>query len=289
MATIKQNGPERTYHPNGQIESEVTYLDGKLTGISRSWHSNGVLESELPVKNGLGNGLCKQWDSNGRLLGVFEMKMGTGMFRKWYENGRLQSEMSYVNGVGNGRGRFWDENGMLISEGYFVNFCKVSQKKYFEACAKNASLPRYKEDDVKSTFKLPSTRYRRRGTSVSEEERRRHDDFIAKFRAKPNQAEARQWLAASPATVTRSLGEMDSDGSREVVEEGYAAGAQKIIAVDIQSNHETNETTNCFIVELPEKGPKRKLAFEWVNVLAQQSGFDPEIDWGQAELFIFLD
>ena len=86
----------------------------------------------------------------------------------------------------------------------------------------------------------------------------------------------------------RTLGEMDLVGSRTLVEKGHAAGAQKIIAVAIETDEEKNETTNHLIVEIPVKDSKRKRVFEWVNELAQQSGFDPETDWGQAELLIFF-
>ena len=187
------------------------------------------------------------------------------------------------------RQRAFFEDGVFAADTYWLKNREVSRKKYLEACAKDPSLPRYEDDDVKSTLKLPSTKYRLRKTPISEAERSKHDEFIAKFRANPNQAEARQWLATGPAGAMRTLGEMDSDGSRVVVEEGYAAGAQKIIAVDIQSDDEKSETTDHLIVAIPAKGPKRKRAFEWVNELAQQSGFDPEDDWGQAELFIFFD
>ena len=34
---------------------------------------------------------------------------------------------------------------------------------------------------------------------------------------------------------------------------------------------------------------KRQRVFKWSNKQAQSSGFDPDPDWGQKELFVFLD
>jgi hypothetical protein len=157
---------------------------------------------------------------------------------------------------------------------------QVSKKKYDEACKSDATLPRYEDKDPKPKLKLPSTKYQKRKTAISEKERKQHDEFIAKFRAQANQAEAREWLAKNE---NRNVGEMAPEESRQTIEEGYKAGAAKITAVEIK-----DESTNCLIVELPQKETKRRRVFEWNNELAQNSGFDPDEDWGQNELFIFL-
>jgi hypothetical protein len=287
--TMKRNGVEKTFYPNGQIRGEVTYVDDEVNGATRQWHQNGVLAREIPMRKGEIEGVVKQWNDKGELLGAYEIRNGTGVEKLWHENGKLIGEVSLVNGQFTGRQRTFFEDGVFAGDTYWIKNQKVSKKKYLEACAQDPSLPRYEDDDLRSTLKLPSTKYRLRKTPVSDAERSKHDEFITKFRANPNQAEARQWLATGPAGAIRTLGEMDLDGSLEVVEEGYTAGAQKIIAVNIQSDNEKNETTDHLIVEIPAKGLKRKRAFEWVNELAQQSGFDPEDDWGQGELFIFFD
>ena len=31
------------YHDNGQLELEVSYVNGKLEGVARMWHENGQL------------------------------------------------------------------------------------------------------------------------------------------------------------------------------------------------------------------------------------------------------
>jgi len=286
---MEKDGVERQFFPNGRIKSEVTYVNGQLTGISRAWHENGVLESEMPIVDGSVEGLVKQWNEDGELLGSYAICNGTGVQKTWYQNGKLMGEIAQVSGQRTGRLRAYFEDGELAAETYWIKNREVSKRKYLEACARDPSLPRYEDDGVKSKLKLPSTKYRRRTTAISDEERKQHDDHIAKLLAKPNQAEARDWLANVPAGTIRTVGEMELKGSQDVIEEGYAAGATRIIAVDIQTDAEKNGTTDCLVVELPATGVKRKRVFEWSNELAQQSGFDPDEDWGQTELFIFFD
>ena len=48
----KKHGPFKTYHPNGQLESEATYKDGKLHKLFKQYFSDGKLESEGTYKDG---------------------------------------------------------------------------------------------------------------------------------------------------------------------------------------------------------------------------------------------
>jgi MORN repeat protein len=274
MSSIKT---ERYYYPNGQLRGECSLENGKLVGTTRKWHDNSVLSWESPFSEGLQHGVIRQWNREGKLLGEYRMDHGTGISKSWYANGQLENEAASVHGRLHGRFRCWLEDGELISETYHILDKQVSKKKYDEACKSDPSLPRY--EDNKSKPKLSSAKHQRK-TLVSDEIREQHNKFIAEFRAQPNQAEARQWLSVNG---NRNLGEMTPEESLQVIEDGYKAGAIRITAVDIQ-----DETTNCLLVDLPSKGLKRERVFEWNNELAQESGFDPDDDWGQEELFVFF-
>ena len=50
-----------------------------------------------------------------------------------------------------------------------------------------------------------------------------------------------------------------------------------------------NEITKHLVVELPPRGAERKRVFAWAGALALESGFDPDEDWGQTELYVMLD
>jgi hypothetical protein len=272
---------ERNYHPNGKLWWEGSFENGILEGPNRHWHDNGVMSRDCSYERGLEHGVARQWNRDGKLLGEYLMDHGTGIEKSWYENGQLGRECSSVNGKLCGRFRCWFEDGDLVSTIYHINDKQVSKKKYDDACKSDPTLPRYGDDGQKSKLKLPSTKYRKRKTPISEKERKQHDELILKFRALPNQAEARQWLAEDEE---RNLGEMIPEASREVIEDGYKAGATKIIAIDVN-----DESTNYLIVELPAGMSERRRVFEWNNELAQNSGFDPDADWGQNELFVFFD
>jgi antitoxin component YwqK of YwqJK toxin-antitoxin module len=277
----RQNGIERRWHLNGQLADESNWVDGLPNGVSRRWHANGVLAEEMPVKDGFVEGTVKEWNELGELLGTFEIRNGSGVWKSWHPNGRVSGETTYVNGQFNGRIAAWDETGGLIVEEFQIGGKKVSKRKYLEATKSDPSLPKYNDSEPMPRVRIPSTKYQKSKAPVSDEQRNKHNAFIADLRAKSNQADARQWLADNDE---RNIGEMTPEDSREMVEEGYKAGARRILAVDIQE-----DTTNCLIIELPPKGPGRKRAFEWNNELAQNSGFDPDVDWGQGELFVFLD
>jgi antitoxin component YwqK of YwqJK toxin-antitoxin module len=48
-----KNGIEKLYHLNGQLCSEVNYIDGKREGIYKSYYGNGQLKSEINYIDGL--------------------------------------------------------------------------------------------------------------------------------------------------------------------------------------------------------------------------------------------
>lgn len=88
----KPDGPRKEYYASGQIKSEVSHKNGKLTGICKWYLENGQLQSEEIYVNGQREGLCK-W---------------------YYENGQLKSEEIWRNGVVESA-KEYDESGALKS------------------------------------------------------------------------------------------------------------------------------------------------------------------------------
>ncbi len=271
---------ERTYHPNGQLSWEASSQDGKLQGLVRLWHDNGVLSDECPHDAGLPHGRVRHWNRQGELLGEYYMDHGTGTELTWYENGQVESESHSVGGKVCGRTRCWCEDGSLAGEEYYVMNKKVPRKEYDEAAKGNPVLPQSSTAVSKPRLGFPSPRYRHRSAAASRAEREEHDRLISQLLAKPNQAEARRWLAQNHR---RNVGDMVPEESRRVIDRGYRAGAVKIMAVEI-----ADRNTSCLIVALPPGGGKRQQVFVWANKLCQRSDFDPYDDWGQRQLFVYL-
>lgn len=61
-------------NPDGNIETEITYVNGYPEGLCREYYSNGQVAEERYIKYNLSYGLFKQWDENGNL--VFESDSG---------------------------------------------------------------------------------------------------------------------------------------------------------------------------------------------------------------------
>jgi antitoxin component YwqK of YwqJK toxin-antitoxin module len=157
----------RAYYENGTLYREIAYKNGEKHGIERVWFKNGRLEFESPYKEGIMHGTFRQWDHKGKLLGSYNMKMGTGVKKKWHENGQLEEERPYKSGkldgfykafFDNGRprqtlhfksgeahgvSRIWDANGKLIENSplFYIKGKRVSKEEYEKACQKDPSLP----------------------------------------------------------------------------------------------------------------------------------------------------
>jgi hypothetical protein len=278
---MPKQSTERSYYPSGALRGECVVANGQPIGVTRLWHENGVLSWECPHDdNGREHGLVRQWNAEGKLLGEYRMDHGTGLERHWHENGQLERECQSIHGRLCGRFRCWLEDGELVSESYYIFDRQVSKKKYSEACTQDPNLPRYEDSEEVERRTPPSTTPGRREFHVSDYKRVEYQRFVAELRAQGVQAEARAWLSSSE---DRYLGEMTPRESIEVVEAGYRAGARRITAINVE-----RDTTNCLLVEVPARGKGRAGVFEWSAELAKISGFDPDDDWGQGELFIFL-
>jgi antitoxin component YwqK of YwqJK toxin-antitoxin module len=67
----------RTFYDSGEIESQTTYLHGKLDGIYQEWHKNGKIKVETVYSNGQRNGFSKKWDEYGNLTEEWYYKNNT--------------------------------------------------------------------------------------------------------------------------------------------------------------------------------------------------------------------
>jgi antitoxin component YwqK of YwqJK toxin-antitoxin module len=56
---------ERTYHPNGKLQSERPYVGGVRHGLTKWWWSNGQLGSETSYVGGMRHGMEKWWSQSG--------------------------------------------------------------------------------------------------------------------------------------------------------------------------------------------------------------------------------
>ncbi|WP_104746103.1 toxin-antitoxin system YwqK family antitoxin [Helicobacter bilis] len=115
---------EIKYYPNGDIEREIPWKNGKWNGVQKIYYGNGQLAEETPYKNSEPNGTAKKYSGDGRIVSETIYK-GDGINfveKEYYENGQLAEETPFqydiqcgmvcINGVRKG----YYENGQLGAE-----------------------------------------------------------------------------------------------------------------------------------------------------------------------------
>jgi hypothetical protein len=98
-------------------------------------------------------------------------------------------------------------------------------------------------------------------------------------------ADARIWVQAQDHT----LGEMDHEASRQLVERLTQVGAVQIFACEIDDYGEQGQNTGHLVVELSKEKASRSKLLEAVARLAEKLGFEGDPDDGQSYAYIKLD
>lgn len=114
-------------------------------------------------------------------------------------------------------------------------------------------------------------------------------DFIRERLEDPDskKAEALRWLEKGNGKNT--LGELSTaDESIALVKAAYEAGAEEVLAIEIDE-YDDRENTGKLIVKLPSESNTRKRVFQWCNEQAEAQGFEGDKDEGQTHVFVSLD
>lgn len=115
-------------------------------------------------------------------------------------------------------------------------------------------------------------------------------DFIRERLQDPNskKAEALSWLERSSGKNT--LGELPStDESIVLVRQAYEAGAERVLAIEIDEYEGGHANTGKLILTLPSDTAARKRVFRWCAKQAEAQGYEGEVDQGQSYIFVSLD
>jgi Uncharacterized protein conserved in bacteria len=88
----------KTFYPNGKVETEGEYLDGKLDGYYREYYPTGVLWKEWTFKNGTEEGRSNWFFENGTLSRTWNYENGNreGEGLTYYETGELWGRENYL-------------------------------------------------------------------------------------------------------------------------------------------------------------------------------------------------
>ena len=106
------------WHPNGKIESEMSFEDGLPNGPRRRWDENGHLRHERFYIGGKLDGKETIRDHNGAVLYTAHHKAGEldGEVIWWYPDGSPRWTTQYEAGVKTGTWSQWAPDGDLLME-----------------------------------------------------------------------------------------------------------------------------------------------------------------------------
>lgn len=63
-----KDGAYKRYYGDGQtVQSERTFIEGKVNGVSKTYHQDGKVETEKEYTMGVENGFDRRYDSEGKL------------------------------------------------------------------------------------------------------------------------------------------------------------------------------------------------------------------------------
>ena len=118
-----QNETKLEYYDNGNVLSQIHYLDGKRDGSCRYWYDDGTLMNEGFYKNGKMTGRWMSYFEDGQLeshgtykyieSGVYSRK--DGVWQYYYDNGKLRCESIIKDGIE--ELKFYDRDGKLLPMG----------------------------------------------------------------------------------------------------------------------------------------------------------------------------
>jgi antitoxin component YwqK of YwqJK toxin-antitoxin module len=128
---VDENG-NFTRKENATSYELAVYKAGKLFGIVRCYYNNGMLESQATYLNGKMNGIHKLYLS-GKIAHEIPYKDGEidGVAKYYYDSGKISAETPYSNGKINGTEKVYSESGTLVREIVYKHG-NVKGKKYYD-------------------------------------------------------------------------------------------------------------------------------------------------------------
>ena len=120
-------GYRYTLYPNSDTAVLESYFNGVEEGTQKKWYSNRQLQEERFYINGKKEGTHKGWWPDGKQKISFKAYNNEyeGEFKEWYASGLLAKYFQYINGQEEGSQRLWWDNGSVRA-----NYVIRDGKKY---------------------------------------------------------------------------------------------------------------------------------------------------------------
>lgn len=118
-----QSGIIKSYYPDGNLRSEISYVNDILDGSSYWYYPNGNIKMMKEFSKGKLNGYVREYYENGLLKEEYTVREGikNGTHRIYYDNGALKEISIYENGILIHRNQFdYDSNFVAPPELYLA-------------------------------------------------------------------------------------------------------------------------------------------------------------------------
>ncbi len=117
-------GNLKGYYQNGELKSDVKYLNGKKEGVEEVYYNNGVLQTHRIYSKGVKIDVHRGWwpDGSSKFEYHFD-KEGRydGTVKEWYTNGQLLRDFNYTSGKEAGRQQMFRSNGAIRANYEVIN------------------------------------------------------------------------------------------------------------------------------------------------------------------------
>lgn len=114
-------GSLRLWSKDNQPIEELTFSDGKLTGLTMRWYANGQKQYERIYKANVADGIWREWYESGQIKveGSYTNAKKNGLWRERYPDGSIALEDNYTNGILNGYHVIYDKSNIKREEGNY--------------------------------------------------------------------------------------------------------------------------------------------------------------------------
>jgi len=122
----KKTGAWKLFYPNGKINAEEFYKNGRRDGIIKTYGFEGTLQTVENWRAGIQEDSTWEYHSNGQVKrkGVFKDGVYEGFWLTYYENGAVQNRGNYSMGQPSGEFIFYRFNGITEFQAQYVDGIK---------------------------------------------------------------------------------------------------------------------------------------------------------------------
>lgn len=119
------DGKNRLYLSDSSLYADGEFVNKLPHGIWKTYYKSGNLQSIVTYQNGKVNGIAVFYFDTPEAIKKIEVRFEddkiNGLFREYYQNGILKATITYHNGLRQGKSSVYRPTGNLLMEGEFKN------------------------------------------------------------------------------------------------------------------------------------------------------------------------